>query len=111
MSFGVTLFPPEQIGGTLTNLGLKKITAEAELALTEAKGKRQAALGIVDSKRVFKNRVCAYVRDKSAVISKTSLLTRPPASRRGETPGSPLFYLDCASAGRTAVTGFSEPWT
>ena len=92
MSFGVTLFPPEQIGLALSKLGLKKITAEAELALAEAKGKRQAALGMVDSKRVFKNRVCAYVRDKSAVISKTSLLNTMAKMPTVEKRRDPRFF-------------------
>jgi diguanylate cyclase (GGDEF)-like protein len=73
MSFGVTLFPPEQLGHHISKMLLKRIAGESELALAEAKGKRQTALGIAD-KRVYKNRVCAYVRDKSAVVSKTSLL-------------------------------------
>jgi len=85
MSFGVTLFPPEQLGHHVSKTVLKRIAAESELALAEAKGKRQAALGIED-KRVYKNRVCAYVRDKSAVVSKTSLLNsalnKPAADKR-----------------------------
>lgn len=85
MSFGVTLFPPEQLGHHVSKTVLKRIAAESELALAEAKGKRQAALGI-DDKRVYKNRVCAYVRDKAAVVSKTSLLktalNKPAAEQR-----------------------------
>ncbi|MCX6565569.1 MAG: diguanylate cyclase [Candidatus Aminicenantes bacterium] len=92
MSFGVTLFPPEQIGLAPSKLSLKKITAEAELALAEAKGKRQAALGIVDSKRVYKNRVCAYVRDKAAVISKTSLLNTVSNKPATEKRRDPRFF-------------------
>jgi len=85
MSFGVTLFPPEQLGQHISKTVLKRIAGESELALAEAKGKRQAALGI-DDKRVYKNRVCAYVRDKSAVVSKTALLNtvlnKPAAEKR-----------------------------
>ncbi len=87
MSFGVTLFPPEDLGRQSSKTILKRIAAESELALAEAKGKRQAALGI-DDKRVYKNRVCAYVRDRSAVVSKTSLLNtafKPPeADKRSQ---------------------------
>lgn len=92
MSFGVTLFPPEQIGRAVSKTDLKKITGEAELALAEAKGKREAALGMVDEKRVFKNRVCAYIRDKSAVISKTSLLKSPAGSQAVEKRRDPRFF-------------------
>jgi len=92
MSFGVTLFPPEQIGRAVSKADLKKITGEAELALAEAKGKREAALGMVDEKRVFKNRVCAYVRDKSAVISKTSLLKSPAGTQAVEKRRDPRFF-------------------
>jgi diguanylate cyclase (GGDEF)-like protein len=75
MSFGVTLFPREKIGlpGTVTKALLKTIASEADLALSEAKGKRMSALHMND-KLISKNRVCAYVRDKAAVMSKTSIL-------------------------------------
>ncbi|MHB8053904.1 MAG: diguanylate cyclase domain-containing protein [Candidatus Aminicenantales bacterium] len=92
MSFGVTLFPPEQIGHALSKMNLKKIAGESELALSEAKGKRQAALGIVDNKRVYKNRVCVYVRDKSAVVSKTSLLNTVLNKPASEKRRSPRFF-------------------
>ncbi len=92
MSFGVTLFPPDQIGRVLSKLNMKKIAAESELALSEAKGKRQAALGIVDNKHVYKNRVCVYVREKSAVISKTSLLNTVQNKPDAEKRRSPRFF-------------------
>ena len=52
---------------------LKKIAHEADLALAEAKGKRFAAFKDIFPP-VSKNKVCAYVRDKSTVMSKTTLL-------------------------------------
>jgi len=92
MSFGVTLFPSEQVGRTLSKTYLKKIAGEADLALAEAKGKRQAAMGILDNKHVYKNRVCVYVRDKSAVVSKTSLLSAVPRQLDADKRKSPRFY-------------------
>jgi diguanylate cyclase (GGDEF)-like protein len=75
MSFGVTLFPRDKIGlpGMVTRALLKTIANEADLALAEAKGKRMSALHMSD-KLITKNRVCAYVRDKATVMSKTSIL-------------------------------------
>ena len=91
MSFGVTMFPPEQIGRTVSREILKKVAAESDLALAEAKGKRQAALGL-DDKRVYKNRICAYVRDKSAVVSKTSLLNPAASPAFSEKRRHPRFF-------------------
>lgn len=75
MSFGVTLFPRALMDerGAATKAALKKIANEADMALAEAKGKRFADLKYAEGIAV-KNKVCAYVRDRSAVVSKTSLL-------------------------------------
>ncbi len=91
MSFGVTMFPPEQIGRTVSKATLKKVAAESDLALSEAKGKRQAALGL-DDKQTYKNRVCAYVRDQSAVVSKTALLKSSLAKAFSEKRLHPRFF-------------------
>jgi len=75
MSFGVTLVPRSLLdeADAVTKVTLKKIANEADMALSEAKGKRFAGLKYVEGMAI-KNKVCAYVRDKSAVVSKTSLL-------------------------------------
>jgi diguanylate cyclase (GGDEF)-like protein len=75
MSFGVTLLPQERTTapGGLTKAGLKKHVNEADLALAEAKGKRLSALQ-VDSRMIAKNKVCAYIRENSTVVSKTTIL-------------------------------------
>jgi diguanylate cyclase (GGDEF)-like protein len=75
MSFGVTLFPPQNMedGEIMTKAALKKIANEADIALAEAKEKRLSALKYNES-MITKNKVCAFVRDKSAVMSKTTLL-------------------------------------
>jgi len=75
MSFGLTFLPRDLTAGqgTMTKALLKKIAGEADLALAEAKGKKLSALK-VDGSMITKNRVCAFVRDKSAVMSKTTLL-------------------------------------
>jgi diguanylate cyclase (GGDEF)-like protein len=75
MSFGVTLFPHENTiaAGSITKISLKKITHEADMALAEAKGKKMSALKL-NGKSITKNKVCAYVRDKAVVMSKTSIL-------------------------------------
>jgi diguanylate cyclase (GGDEF)-like protein len=75
MSFGVTLVPMGRAGASslLTRSSLKMFAQEADLALAEAKGKKLAALG-GDSRMIHKNRVCAYVREKAAVMSKTTIL-------------------------------------
>ncbi len=75
MSFGVTLIPRTLMDerGAATKATLKKTANEADMALAEAKGKRFAALKYAEG-MVIKNKVCAYVREKSAVVSKTSLL-------------------------------------
>ena len=75
MSFGVTLFPRALMDerGAATKATLKKFANEADMALAEAKGKRFAALKYAEG-MVVKNKVCAYVRDKSAVAGKISLL-------------------------------------
>jgi diguanylate cyclase (GGDEF)-like protein len=74
MSFGVTFFDCS-IGeetGPVTKAILKKIANEADIALAEAKGKRLSALK--NEALNTKNRVCTYVRERSAVMSKTTLL-------------------------------------
>jgi len=78
MSFGATLVPKERSGSVaiLTRASLKMFAQEADLALAEAKGKKLAALG-GDPGAAYKNRVCAYVREKAAVVSKTSILGKP----------------------------------
>lgn len=75
MSFGVTLFPREkiQLPGLLTKGELKRFAGEADIALAEAKGKRLSALKLHE-KLITKNRVCAYIRDKATVMSKTGIL-------------------------------------
>jgi diguanylate cyclase (GGDEF)-like protein len=87
MSFGVTLVPKERIGASalLTRASLKMFAQEADLALAEAKGKKLAALG-GDSRMIHKNRVCAYVRERASVVSKTGILRgsaeRSPQEKR-----------------------------
>ena len=75
MSFGVTLLPhPKKVErGSVTKAFLKGIVREADLALAEAKGKRLAALKY-DDIPITKNRVCAYVRDRSAVLTNAAAL-------------------------------------
>jgi diguanylate cyclase (GGDEF)-like protein len=75
MSFGVTLLPRDMRDdrGFVTKDMLKNIAHEADLAMGEAKGKRFAAFKDIFPP-VSKNRVCAYVRDKSTVMSNTTLL-------------------------------------
>jgi hypothetical protein len=87
----VTMFPPVEIGRAVSKAILKKVAAESDLALAVAKGKRHAALGL-DDKRVYKNRVCAYVRDKSAVVSKTSLLNPAASQAFSENRRYPRFF-------------------
>ncbi len=79
MSFGVTLVPMQRGGAAaiLTRASLKMFAQEADLALAEAKGKKLAALG-GDPGAAYKNRVCAYVREKASVVSKTTILGKPP---------------------------------
>ncbi len=81
MSFGVTLVPKERGGASalLSRASLKMFAQEADLALAEAKGKKLAALG-GDPGLVHKNRVCAYVREKASVVSKTTILGKPGES-------------------------------
>ncbi|MBM3295505.1 MAG: diguanylate cyclase, partial [Candidatus Aminicenantes bacterium] len=93
MSFGLTLFPSENLGppGTVTKALLKTIASEADLALAEAKGKRMSALH-VDEKLITKNRVCAFVREKAAVMSKTSILEEAKEKVFAEKRRSPRHY-------------------
>jgi len=93
MSFGVTLFPAEKLGppGTAAKPLLKAIVAEADLALAEAKGKRMAALHMSEE-LITKNRVCAYIRDKAAVVSKTSILKTAKDRVFVEKRKFPRFY-------------------
>lgn len=87
MSFGVTLVPKNHEGAAagLSRASLKMYAQEADQALAEAKGKRLAALG-GDPRMIQKNRVCAYLREKAAVVSKTSILRstveRSPSEKR-----------------------------
>jgi diguanylate cyclase (GGDEF)-like protein len=87
MSFGVTTFPLDKMGGggLATKTLLKKAANEADMALAEAKGKKIAALK-GGSAVVTKNKVCAYVREKAAVVTKTALLSggpdKPPVEKR-----------------------------
>ncbi|MGB8952504.1 MAG: diguanylate cyclase [Candidatus Aminicenantales bacterium] len=75
MSFGVTFFPREKLHTpeTFTKNKLKKFVGEADLALAEAKGKKLSALKLHE-KSITKNKVCAYLREKASVVSKTSIL-------------------------------------
>jgi len=57
MSFGVTLLPQDKISPSLTREDLKRLVAEADLALAEAKGKRAAGGA---EELPMKNRICAY---------------------------------------------------
>jgi len=93
MSFGVTLFPSEKLGqpGAVSKAHLKKFAAEADLALAEAKGKRMSALHMND-RLITKNRVCAYVRDKAKVMSKTSILKIGKDQRFVEKRNFPRYY-------------------
>jgi len=60
MSFGVTVFPRKPNDPPLTKTDLKRLAAEADLALAEAKGKRRADLKAPATGPVTKNRVCSY---------------------------------------------------
>ena len=78
MSFGVTTFPLGQMGtgGTATKAQLKKAAHEADLALAEAKGRplgSSKGAGTASAK----NKVCAYVRERAVVVTKTALLRNP----------------------------------
>ena len=75
MSFGVTMLSYERTAGPggMTKSGLKKFANEADMALGEAKGKKLAALQ-VDSRMIAKNKVCAYIREKATIMSKTTIL-------------------------------------
>lgn len=59
MSFGVTLLPQEKISADLSKEDLKKLVAEADAALAEAKGKRVSP-GEGKEEIPLKNRVCAF---------------------------------------------------
>lgn len=76
MSFGVTWIDPEEdLGGRpLTKPILKKIAAEADFALAEAKGKPRPGLGQTADPGKTRNRACASIRKKSAILSPTALL-------------------------------------
>jgi diguanylate cyclase (GGDEF)-like protein len=75
MSFGVTLLPhPKRtMRGSITKASLKEIVHEADIALAEAKEKKQAALRY-DESVITKNRVCAFVRDRATVLSDAAVL-------------------------------------
>ncbi len=68
MSFGVTLLPREKLEspGPLTREDLKKLANEADVALSEAKGKRLSLLklGEKNSHAATKNKVCFYNHDE-----------------------------------------------
>ncbi len=77
MSFGVTLLPKnEEFLASINRYELKRIANEADMALSEAKGKRFTHTGpLTEGERdQVKNKVCAYHRDlqeqerKGAVI-------------------------------------------
>lgn len=93
MSFGVTMIPRESVGtaGTAAKTFLKTIAGEADLALAEAKGKRMSALKMSE-KLIVKNRVCAFVREKATIISKTSLLKSPAEKAYVEKRADPRFF-------------------
>lgn len=76
MSFGVTWIDPEEDrgDGPVTKLVLKKIAGEADLALAEAKGKPRPGLSQIADPGKTRNRACAFVRKKSAILSPTALL-------------------------------------
>jgi diguanylate cyclase (GGDEF)-like protein len=75
MSFGVTVIDPANDARVepVTREYLKEIVAEADLALADAKGKPRAGR-VPASPEEARNRVCAYVRWKAAVLTKASLL-------------------------------------
>jgi diguanylate cyclase (GGDEF)-like protein len=75
MSFGVTVFLRKELAepGGVTKALLKKIASEADMALAEAKGKRFKNLPYNEN-LITKNKVCAYVRDKAAVMGKSGVL-------------------------------------
>lgn len=61
MSFGVTLLRQEKISPTLTKVDLKKLVAEADMALAEAKGKRAGPSEPQGREDLpLKNRICAF---------------------------------------------------
>lgn len=61
MSFGVTLLPQEKISADLSKEDLKKLVAEADAALAEAKGKRVSPGEAAGKEEIpLKNRVCAF---------------------------------------------------
>jgi diguanylate cyclase (GGDEF)-like protein len=93
MCFGVTLVPGEAPGlpETVTKATLKTIAGEADLALAEAKGKRMSALRM-DERLITKNRVCAFVRDTSTVVSKTSILKADQERITIERRKNPRYY-------------------
>jgi len=80
MSFGVTFFSKERIkswdGASKSNL--KKLANEADLALSEAKGKRASPPGMRD---IYKNRVCIYIKERLK-----ELATPPALEKLAERP-------------------------
>ncbi len=74
MSFGVTIMPRELISISLTRENLKKLAAEADFALAEAKGKRMVGVnGVSKEEMPAKNRVCAYRHKESPLEGWTGL--------------------------------------
>jgi len=75
MSFGVTLFPKERIEDTLplTKNELKSLAGEADVALSEAKGKKLSLLNASGGKEHIqtKNKVCFYNQQRSEADKRT----------------------------------------
>ena len=68
MSFGVTVFPPQDPDRPLTRADLKKLASEADQALAEAKGKRRPGLGARGGgtgEAVSKNRVSTFAGERT----------------------------------------------
>jgi diguanylate cyclase (GGDEF)-like protein len=70
MSFGVTVFPPQEPDQPLTRADLKMLASEADLALAEAKGKKRPGLGAkgegAEEAALLKNRVSTFAGDRAA---------------------------------------------
>jgi len=79
MSFGVTWIDPKEdlLDEPVTKSFLKKIAGEADLALAEAKGKTRPGLAQLADPGRARNRACAFVRRKSAILSPAALLDVP----------------------------------
>jgi diguanylate cyclase (GGDEF)-like protein len=88
MSFGVTVFPPHEPDRALTREDLKKLAAEADQALAEAKGKWRPGLGAPTEGKAepsLKNRVCTFAGergDERRAEEARPGPERPPLERR-----------------------------